>query len=863
VGLVAERLNLRLFIDGIEVPVVGGRCTAAESTIYAADIQVIATDEVYDLLPRSFVTLFVYNNYDYVDDPVSGEKDAIRIGPNDLRRWVLLFAGELVAVSLQKEGAGRTATLTCADPGNYWDFIRQQYINFSNAGVEMFEAAFLGVKQDRFKFFDVTTQDVNSKIYVWLTQSKNDAGKPNVSLGVHRVLREMFFSVNDFYGEAFNRLRIGDTIVGLPQDETAAKLFELEFFKKFIQERLDGAGGMVTARQLIDLLLGPVFHSYVTVPCPRFDRGGECIGFRPSATKSEDTDILKTIIDRSDSWPGATLNYTVIRPDMWFMAPPMCNVVFPHMYRSLSFGRNYLSEPTRLFLRTSLFFGGADKWMTERLYAPDFKCLNDLLYKQGGYLERLAGTLLPHEEFVGINPAMVWQEDVAAYVQKGPRREYLSQLTHYLFWKYRFGTRTVNVSGPLNLNLLPGYPALVVDRVAPNGGSGVMRHFIGHIASLVHSVDQNGGWTHFSMSGARVHDEQIDFDDTGRSLEEVVSRGTDGFLDDRYDVERIGPEVYQRIFGCDSIVDVLTATERTTRGMGEATTQVPRDLTTREEKQIKELTEDMLKTLEKYRAVLEGGNIQAQQQLSQYLRSLYAAHEYGHNVGNPFSMPEDIQEVEMWLRTELEKKIDAIKAGATRAVTSPVEVDVPVDLVPAAVAKLHAMYSAVVKAGQDVDRFTKTLTNRPKANFAELMGTDLANVPPSRNEVDDATTTDAALEQLWKQDLDIARYDGFFATAVNPAAKTTTENSYKAQLKTKTVTTTVTENVPVLNAEHFSPYGYHTLGEEAPTRPVTKTITSEVPTEKQGTYALATHLEARREKVQAYVDSLLLRGLRG
>jgi hypothetical protein len=714
--MLAERLNLRLFIDGVEVPVIGAKTVHAEGTVATAEIQVIATDEIYDIEPRAFITLYVYDSVDYIADPVSGKPD-LRIGPNDIRRWKLLFAGEMVAISMSKQSAGRSATLSCAGPTNYLDFIRQQYINFSNGGVELFESAFMGVKQDRLKFFDVVTQGINSKLYVWLTQSKNANNEPSLYLGVQRMIREMFFSVNNFYAEAFNRLRIGDTIVGLPQDETAAKLFNLQFFEKFIKNRVGGAGGMVTARQLLDLLLGPVFHTYVTVPCPKFDREGKA-GVSLDPSNKDDQKLLDGIVGRPQSWEGSSLNYTVIKPDTWFLSPPICNVVFPHQYTSMTYGRNYLAEPTRLFLRTSLIFNGKakDPWLTERFYAPDFETFNNQLYKNGGYLKRLSETLLPHEEFIGLNPAQVWQADIAAYVQKGARRDYFSKLSDYLFWKYKFGTRSVNVTGPLNLNLVPGYPGLVMDRVDSN--TGVTRHYLGNITTVVHSIDQRGGLTHFSMTGARTHDEAIDYDGKGRNLEEIATRATDGFLDERYDPYRIGFEVYLPLFGCDSLVE-----------------------------------------------------------------SVFTA------IGAQEEFFEGIQQT-----------ADIVESEAS----SPIR---------EAVITLENLYRTVVENGGDVRTFTNSVTWRPKANFAELMGLGFINLSVSQ---DQPGFTFADLERIAETDPALNNNrNGFFATAVNPDAQETTEASYKSSDGTT------------------------------------------------GKYELESHLRARQEKVLAYVESLRLRGMRG
>jgi hypothetical protein len=549
----AQRLNLRLFIDGVEAPVIGARCTFAENTDAQADVEVIATDQVFDLLPRSIVHLFWYEttNLDHkTGRVVSG-------GPENTDSWKLLFAGEIAGVALQKTNSSRMAVINCVGPMNYLDFIRQHYINFSNGGVEAFENAFMGVNMGQVKNFDVVGKGVSSNLFVWLSASKvkvkNDDGTTesysNIYTGTQRLLREMFFGSSIFYAQAFNRWRIGDMIVGLPEDKTAAQLMKLDFFQKFIQNRVGGGGGLVSARQMLDLLLGTVMHSTTTIPCPYFDPDGESLGL-----DLQTTDMGQQSVE-GQPYPGGSLNYVVVKPDTWFLSPPACNIILPHQYSSLSFQRTHLAEPTRLMLRTSLFTTGRSKWLTERFYSPDFEAINQIMYQEGGHLDRMSSILLGHEEFVGLNPIFMWESDLGAYVQKGARREYLSNLSDYLFWKYRFSTRTMNLTGPFNPSLIPGYPALIMDRVGVPGQ--VTRHFMGNVQSLVHSIDQNGGETHVTFTGCYRHDESADYDNKGRTLNEVTRRGTDGFLDDRYDFDKIGDQVYRKLFGCGSLHDVM------------------------------------------------------------------------------------------------------------------------------------------------------------------------------------------------------------------------------------------------------------------------------------------------------------------
>jgi hypothetical protein len=767
-GFVASRLNLRLFIDGMEVPIIGARVTYTEGGPSTAQIQVVATDQVYDILPRSLLTVFYYETHDY--DRSSGFT-LKKYGPKDPRRWKLLWMGELTGVNFSKQSAQRSATLLGMDITNYWDFIKQHYVNFANGGVELFENAFMGVKMDRIKNYDVTTKDAYSNIYVWLTQSTftDDDGTKQSSLyfGVQRILREMFFASNNFYAQQFNRHRMGDQIVGLPQDKTAGKLFKLNFFEKFIKGQLGGSGGMVSMRQLIETLLGTVFHTYVTVPCPYFDPLGATKGFSPDPSKEEEKTIAQEIMDRN-AWPYSSLNYIVIKPDTWFLDPPACNIIFPHQYNTLDYQRNFLQEPTRLFMRTSLIFTGRDKWLTERFYAPDFESFNQLLYAEGGYLRRMATILLPHEEFVGLNPVMAWQEDLGAFAQKGARREYLARLSDYLFWKYRFGTRTANLAMPFNPNLLPGYPALVMDRTGVPGT--ISRHFMGNIQTLVHSIDQTGGWTHITMVGARVHDESVDFDGNARSLQEVTSRGTDGFLDDRYDYENIGEQVYQPLFGIGSLHDLTSSS-----------------LNVDEEE-----NQDLIAQLEESLGDIE-------------------------DTGS-----------DLLLR----------------------------------VAYVQRLYQLAQQNSVDINSFTQSITQRPKANLTEILGLYNITTASGVSTSEDNQVQNYVIEEIYAEHGEEG-LEGFIGPAVDTDCSDLAENdSFVARHTTYNY---VPEEVQEVDE---SKSGEQVVGTEI--KQVTvykpkKTVVKAVPSTKetQGSYRLEEHLVKRREKVQAYLDSLRYRGLRG
>ena len=142
----AQFLNLRLFLEGQEVPVIGASVISSVGSPAQATIQVVGDSEVLSLAPRTLVHLFVYDPLgESVQEPKSAD-----------RKYVLLFAGDLMEVQYQKSGSSRNASLICQDDTSYYDlaytyFYTQSAISGSQ-GIQALtreRAAFVGVKTGR------------------------------------------------------------------------------------------------------------------------------------------------------------------------------------------------------------------------------------------------------------------------------------------------------------------------------------------------------------------------------------------------------------------------------------------------------------------------------------------------------------------------------------------------------------------------------------------------------------------------------------------------------------------------------------------------------------------------------------------
>jgi hypothetical protein len=207
----------------------------------------------------------------------------------------------------------------------------------------------------------------------------------------------------------------------------------------------------------------------------------------------------------TDSSRQDRLNSVVFRPDLYFLPPPRCNVLFPEMYDQYSFSRDMLAEPTRLFVDTShiLIDGGRPTLleMKLRILAPDIPQisgvadpddLNDRLLGmsqiQGASKQQIL--LMPHETFSGIILERETLPDIFVYTERtlaaarDPSRSsestsetvgtslledvpYLRDAANFEFFKLKFSSRAMSVQGRFNPYLAPGFSALVIDKLEP------------------------------------------------------------------------------------------------------------------------------------------------------------------------------------------------------------------------------------------------------------------------------------------------------------------------------------------------------------------------------------------------------------
>jgi hypothetical protein len=232
------------------------------------------------------------------------------------------------------------------------------------------------------------------------------------------------------------------------------------------------------------------------------------------------------------------LNQQIMRPDVWFSAPPRCNVVFPEQYSSLSYSRQFMAEPTRLLLKTNDEFFGEDELFDKFYFAPKAITTKQ---EQSTLQALLRGDLMNHELYTGVLPVFEKMGEFNIFAAKSgivdgkvPKLGLAQRSTNFLYFKYRFAARQLQVSGKFNPYIACGFPGLIIDKYVdievlktqvellntlpkqdgmqtPNILQLLGTHFLANFTEVQHQVDQSQGVTMLNCSYARQPEESVEF----------------------------------------------------------------------------------------------------------------------------------------------------------------------------------------------------------------------------------------------------------------------------------------------------------------------------------------------------------------
>jgi len=178
--------------------------------------------------------------------------------------------------------------------------------------------------------------------------------------------------------------------------------------------------------------------------------------------------------------PPPRLLQQIYRPDVWMVAPPRCNVLFPELYTQFSYGRDFNAEVTRLLLRThDAMFGSGGALFDGFYFAPSQLRGQRTGKKNRGKVQdfgdrpaHIVKDMMEHELYTGVIPTFERMSDLNLHALRrngtvlidGMKVGFAQLAANHIFFQYRFRSRQLSVEGKFNPYFTLGFPALVVDK---------------------------------------------------------------------------------------------------------------------------------------------------------------------------------------------------------------------------------------------------------------------------------------------------------------------------------------------------------------------------------------------------------------
>jgi hypothetical protein len=271
---IGHQLGLRLFLEGVEVPIISAQIQIVGDAPAAATLQIIATDKALEFLPRTVVHLFFF---DFVDatSPLTTVDD---LPPEDFnyQNYKLLFAGEVQGMSFAKEPGNRSIILNCVDLSNYWDTTYQYNFQGQLLGGRR-EAAFIGANANLLN--GVLGHGVGLISRLLAQHSVNFPNLSGLLGGIVHVLEAVggcyygehtFSGANPFTSIAELRLKMLQQIWAAEEDSSTKKLFTRKTFNMWMNREIGGLDKLVTFRGLVQLMQRFIYHEVYPNPAPLY-----------------------------------------------------------------------------------------------------------------------------------------------------------------------------------------------------------------------------------------------------------------------------------------------------------------------------------------------------------------------------------------------------------------------------------------------------------------------------------------------------------------------------------------------------------------------------------------------------------------
>lgn len=323
----SRRIDALIFVDGVEVPFSSFEVAFALDQPSTISIDVEPDAALDQWRPRSQIHVFVrlpFAEATRNENIPAHERDV----EYDKKTFALYWEGELVGLSDVESADQRYTQLKGVDTWNVPYAASLSLVGLTNdLQVPLVNgSSFYG---------DITDSDgteVVSAILAYLFRKPAANAAPADLPTISKVAVELLQYLamyNASYGLQAVRTRLFSRITSIA-DATLQKFIEQTQAENLIRQdmtRLDAG----TVGSLLTSVLQKFFHHTTTIPFP-VPAGEPKAGFKSLA----------------------------IIPNLYNAIPPFCNWIFPDQYVNRQVDRSFLSEPTRLGLRTGLMTSAGD-----------------------------------------------------------------------------------------------------------------------------------------------------------------------------------------------------------------------------------------------------------------------------------------------------------------------------------------------------------------------------------------------------------------------------------------------------------------------------------------------------------------------
>jgi hypothetical protein len=459
-----RKVNLALYLEGIRVPVVGATVTFGVNQPASANIIIPPISSSVRLKARTVAHLFF-------DDST---EDA-NVQPED--RFKLLFEGELLAWSYQKETTRRNIVLKCSDFSNWMYWIKPWQFMSKNFFTSEKTYQYVG-QSDKPSLINYVDQlDLPGEFVSELSQ--HDIGVPGL---INSVL---FSSLNAF---KWSRDLVGRTLllnkIGGIYDEAYSELVD-DYWKKD-GKMLDMAfmsGVGVPIAQSLSRYLNSFNYHLVSNPVANMSPANFMLDETQGTSYTiGDFVIGNPEVDQTESFSIHQKSFLYVPEAAISTIPPRCNVIFPDQLMRMDTTRDFQKEITRLIA----------KWTPDpRFFNQDIftmitsspEELEDLVegttdrvksrssfseLTEEGNDERELGVL---SEVISIDPfssvALDAPRGDATQTLKDKYQDAVRHLVNLIFRKKKFSSRSLSATTVFNPAIVAGLPALILDTHLP------------------------------------------------------------------------------------------------------------------------------------------------------------------------------------------------------------------------------------------------------------------------------------------------------------------------------------------------------------------------------------------------------------